>query len=206
MGGRFELASLRPSVRAALAIAGLIVVAIIVLSVLQGGASPSSSSAASRSADHMPSAPRAPTRSHMASTMAASQSPLFKAVSGVNESMTAKGLLPPSSCRAMSASLVTCTQPHYAVDAVTFRTFPSLKALYSAYVARVTALAHAPFRANFGNCTETMTNGEIGWNHDFKHPSQHPISRFTSGRITDDQAAGRMSSCPAIRACRACRP
>jgi hypothetical protein len=148
----------------------LIVVAIILLSVLQGGASPSSSSAASRGADRRPSALRAPTRSHMASTMAATQRPLFKALSGVGESMTAKGLLPDSSCRAMSASLVTCTRPHYAVNAVTFRTF----------------------RANFGNCTETMTNGEIGWKHDFKHPSQYPIRMFTSGRITDDQAAGRM--------------
>jgi hypothetical protein len=42
---------------------------------------------------------------------------------------------------------------------------------------------------------ETMTNGEIGWNHDFKHPSNYPISMFTSGRITDDQAAGRVY-CP----------
>ena len=37
-----------------------------------------------------------------------------------------------------------------------------------------------------------MTNGEIGWNHDFKHPSMYPVSEFTSGQITDDKAAGRV--------------
>jgi hypothetical protein len=55
----------------------------------------------------------------------------------------------------------------------------------------VQTLAQGTFRANFGNCTETTTNGEVGWNHDFEHPSKYPISMFTSGRITDDQAAGR---------------
>lgn len=88
--------------------------------------------------------------------------------------------------------MVTCTQPRAAVDAVTFRTYPSLHALYAAYMARVTTLAQGPFRANFGDCTERTTNGEAGWNHDFKHPHKYPLSDFTSGRITDDQAAGRV--------------
>jgi hypothetical protein len=85
-----------------------------------------------------------------------------------------------------------CKQPHFAVDEVTFNTYPSLTALYAAYEARVAALSGAPFKANDGNCTETDVNGEIGWNHDFKHPSMYPISMFTSGTIKDDQAAGRM--------------
>jgi hypothetical protein len=37
-----------------------------------------------------------------------------------------------------------------------------------------------------------MTNREIGWNHDLKHPRKYPVSMFASGQITDDQAAGRM--------------
>jgi hypothetical protein len=92
----------------------------------------------------------------------------------------------------MSATMVVCKQPHYAVDEVTFNTYPSLKALYAAYEARVAALSGAPFKANAGNCTETDVNGEIGWNHDFKHPSMYPISMFTAGTIKDTQAAGRM--------------
>ena len=50
--------------------------------------------------------------------------------------------------------MVMCKQPHYAVDEVTFNTYPSLKALYAAYEARAAALSGAPFRANTGNCTE----------------------------------------------------
>lgn len=190
--GRFELASVRPSVRGALAVVALIVAAIVVVSALQGGASPPSSRAADNKPGHGAVLARTHATRKMAKTMPAPESQLFKAVAGVNESMIAKGLLPPSSCRSMSASMVTCTQPHYAVDTVTFRTFPSLSALYAAYVARVQTLAQGAFRANFGNCTETMTNGEVGWNHDFKHPSIYPVSMFTSGRITDDQAAGRL--------------
>jgi hypothetical protein len=75
---------------------------------------------------------------------------------------------------------------------VTFNTYPSLKTLYATYEARVAALSGAPFRANSGNCTEGDVNGEIGWNHDFRHPSQYPIGMFISGTIRDDQAAGRM--------------
>ncbi len=54
------------------------------------------------------------------------------------------------------------------------------------------ALSGAPFKANYGNCTETDINGEIGWNHSFRHPSYYPISMFTSGKIRDVQAAGRV--------------
>jgi hypothetical protein len=118
--------------------------------------------------------------------------PLAKAVAGINVSVTAKGMLPLSSCKLTNSTTVTCMQPTPAVDLVIFRTYRSLPALYSAYEARVSQLAQGPFRANFGNCTETMTNGEIGWNHDFKHPSMYPMSEFTSGQITDDKAAGRV--------------
>jgi len=113
-------------------------------------------------------------------------------VTGINVSVTAKGMLPPSSCKLTNATTVTCTQPTPAVDIVIFRTYPSAKALYSAYEARVSALAQGPFRSNFGNCTENMTNGEVAWNHDFQHPSMYPMSEFTSGQITDDKAAGRV--------------
>jgi hypothetical protein len=118
--------------------------------------------------------------------------PLAKAVAGIDVSVTAKGMLPPSSCKLTNSITVTCTQPTAAVDIVIFRTYSSAKALYAAYEARVSALAQGPFRSNFGNCTENMTNGEVAWNHDFQHPRMYPMSEFTSGRITDDKAAGRV--------------
>ena len=123
---------------------------------------------------------------------AAGHYPLAKAVAGIDVSVTAKGMLPLRSCKLTNSTTVTCLQPSPAVDIVIFRSYRSLPALYAAYEARVSQLAQGPFRSNFGNCTETMTNGEIGWNHDFKHPSMYPVSEFTSGQITDDKAAGRV--------------
>ncbi len=110
----------------------------------------------------------------------------------MNSSDYAHGYLPPSSCKAMSASMVTCMHPRAVIDEVTFQTFPSLKALYAAYVSRVSTLAQGPFRANFGNCTESSENGEVAWNHAFHHPSIYPVSMFTSGQMKDEQAVGRM--------------
>ena len=187
---RLELAGVRRSVLLALLIAFLIPVAVAVWALTQVGGSssnPSASASVGGTTGHA-------AVKHPAMPMATNyrQSTLFKALAGVNLSQFAKGLLPPSSCKAMSATEVMCKQPHYAVDEVIFRSFSSDKALYAAYQSRVEAIGQAPFRANYGNCTETMTSGEVGWNHDFKHPSMYPMGDFTSGRITDDQAAGRV--------------
>jgi hypothetical protein len=179
-----ELAGIRRSVLVALVIAFLIPVAVAVWALTKVGGSSSKSPVTNSRGGQ--------TTAHHTSAASFQQSSLFRALTGVNQSSYAKGLLPLSSCQAMSATMVMCKQPHYAVDEVTFNTYPSLKALYATYEARVSALSQAPFKANTGNCTETDVNGEIGWNHDFKHPSQYPISMFTSGTITDDKAAGRM--------------
>ncbi len=179
-----ELAGVRRSVLVAVGLAILIPVVVAVWALTNVGGSTSNSPATSAKSGQ--------TTAHHATATSLRRSPLFTALTGVNQSSYAKGMLPPSTCQAMSATMVMCKQPHYAVDEVTFNTYSSLKALYAAYESRVAALSGAPFRANTGNCTETDVNGEIGWNHDFKHPSQYPISMFTSGTIKDDQAAGRM--------------
>jgi hypothetical protein len=184
-----ELAGVRRSVVVALAIAFLIPVAVAVWALTQLGGSSSKSPAADAGGGQ---AKGGQATAQHATAASFRHSPLFKGLSAANESSYAKGLLPLSTCQAMSATMVMCKQPHYAVDEVTFNTYPSLKALYATYEARVAALSHAAFKANVGNCTEGDVNGEIGWNHDFKHPSSYPISMFTSGTITDDKAAGRM--------------
>lgn len=193
--GRFELAALRPAARAAIGLAVLIVVAVLALVVLQGGGSPRGARAADRTRGQTGAARAAThmgTTTHLASTVALTQTPLFKAVRGIDQSMTAKGLLPPASCKAMSTTMVSCTQPHYAINAVVFQTFPSMPALYAAYEARVKALSGGAFQANFSDCSRSSTNGEIAWNHDFEHSRKYPMSMFVSGQITDDKAAGRM--------------
>ena len=179
-----ELAGIRRSVLVALAIAFLIPVAVAVWALTQLGGSSSKPPAAS--------AKSGPAVAQHATEASFRQSPLFKALASVNQSSYAKGYLPASSCQPMSATMVTCKQPHYAIDEVSFNTYPSLKALYAAYEARAAALSGAPFKANTGNCTETDVNGETAWNHDFKHPRAFPVSMFTAGMIKDDQAAGRM--------------
>jgi hypothetical protein len=179
-----ELAGIRRSVLVAVGLAILIPVVVAVWALTNVGGSSSNPPARSANSGQ--------TAAHRATAASLRRSPLFTALTGVNQSSYAKGMLPPSTCQAMSATMVMCKQPHYAVDEVTFNTYSSLKSLYAAYEARVAALSGAPFHANTGNCTETDVNGEIGWNHDFKHPSQYPIGMFTSGMIKDDQAAGRM--------------
>lgn len=179
-----ELAGVRRSVLVALAIAFLIPVAVAVWALTQvGGSSSKTQDASTKGGEGTTTHPN---------TASFRQTPLFRGVTSVNQSSYAKGYLPPSSCQAMSASMVMCKQPHYAVDEVTFNSYASLKALYAAYEARVAALSGAAFRANTGNCTETDVNGEVGWNHDFEHPRTYPISMFSSGMIKDDQAAGRL--------------
>ena len=185
---RFELAGVRRSVLVVLALAVLIPVAIVAFVVLGAGGSKSRSSGdTAGTAAAKPSDVALPLNANRTA-----HDNLAKAVAGVNVSVTAKGMLPPSSCKLTNSTTVTCMQPTPAVDIVVFRTYPSLKALYAAYEARVSAIAQGPFRSNFGNCTENTTNGEVGWNHDFKHPSMYPMSEFISGQITDDKAAGRV--------------
>lgn len=189
---RFELAGVRPAALIGMFIAVLIPVAVVAVLVIGVGGS---KSGGSRSSATVASAASAKSRGPVDLPLTArtvAHYPLAKAVAGINVSVTAKGMLPLSSCKLTNSTTVACMQPTPAVDLVIFRTYRSLPALYAAYEARVSQLAQGPFRANFGNCTETMTNGEIGWNHDFKHPSMYPMSEFTSGQITDDKAAGRV--------------
>ena len=173
-----------------MALAVLVPVAIVVWLVLGtgGSKSPTPAGASTTMASMKPHAPVA----QPLTAKIIAHYPLAKAVAGIDVSDTAKGMLPRSSCKLTNSTTVTCTQPAPAVDVVIFRTYPSAKALYTAYEARVTALAQGPFRSNFGNCTENRTNGEVAWNHDFQHPSMYPMSEFTSGQITDDKAAGRV--------------
>ncbi len=191
---RLELAGVRRSVLVGLALAALVPVVIVLLVVFNvgGSKSPSPARTAGTAGTTGPAKAKASTAALPLTATTIAHDKLAKAVAGINVSVTAKGMLPPSSCKLTNSTTVTCMQPTPAVDIVVFRTYPSVKALYAAYQARVSAIAQAPFRSNFGNCTETMTNGEVGWNHDFQHPSMYPMSEFISGQITDDKAAGRV--------------
>ena len=108
------------------------------------------------------------------------------------------GLLPTSKCRAQSTTLVTCSQPYFAIQTVSFQTYPSQDALYRAYIAAVRSLGirHGKnsIRTDFGDCSRTLSYGEVSWNHDFRHPKTYSLAQSRSGRLMPaNQAAGRVA-------------
>ena len=133
------------------------------------------------------------------SSMSASAKPkahppsaLMSALTLANQSGGAKGLLPPSTCKQQSTTMVTCTAPAPGISAATFRTYPSLAGLYAAYTVRVQSLNSGKFQANFQDCGLEQTAGEVGWNHMFQHPKTYTVAQMAGGMVTDAQAAGRV--------------
>ena len=119
-------------------------------------------------------------------------SALMNALVLANKSGDATGKLPPSSCKQDSPTHVTCTGPAPGVSGVVFQTYPSLKALYAAYTAKVTSLNSNQFKQNFSDCGSQGTYGEVGWNHLFQHTKDYTVDQMTMGMVKDDQAAGRV--------------
>ncbi len=119
-------------------------------------------------------------------------SALMAALILANKSGEAVGKLPPSSCKQDSSTHVTCTAPAAGISGVVFATYPSLKALYAAYTAKLTSLNTNQFRQNFKDCGSQATFGEVGWNHLFQHTRKYTVDQMIMGSVSDDQAAGRV--------------
>src|SRR5262245_56184443 len=101
--------------------------------------------------------------SHMPN--AAMHSPLMTALTNADKA-TGGHYLPMNTCHPQSTTAVTCTQPYFAVQTATFRTYPSLTALYNAYVAAVRSLGNSQgssIKTNFNNCNIISTDGEVSW-------------------------------------------
>ena len=119
-------------------------------------------------------------------------SALMNALILMNNSVDAAGELPPSTCKQDGSAKVTCTAPVTGVSGVIFQTYPNLMALYAAYTAKVSSLNSGHFQQNFNDCQTHTTYGEVGWNHQFQHPKTFTVEQMTMGKVTDDQAAGRV--------------
>jgi hypothetical protein len=78
--------------------------------------------------------------------------PLMNALILANKSNDATGQLPPSACKQDTTTHVTCTGPALGVSSVVFPTYPSLKALYAAYTAKVSSVNSGQFKQNFNDC------------------------------------------------------
>jgi hypothetical protein len=125
---------------------------------------------------------------------------LVRADEGTKQESKGQASLPMSRCHPNSATVVTCTQPDFAVSTVTFHTYPSLGMLYAAYKQQVANLGIAMAQYNSGNCTPKSTTGEVSWNHSFLHPKIYSLKQLTSGMFNSStkldpstQAAGRVA-------------
>jgi hypothetical protein len=120
-------------------------------------------------------------------------SALMTALKQMNQYADAAGKLPPSSCRQQSTTMVTCMAPAAGITEVIFRTYPSLKSLYAAYITKVKALNAGNFQPNYQGCDDQESAGEISWNHDFHHPGTYSVAQLISGKLDPvTQAAGRV--------------
>jgi serine/threonine-protein kinase len=153
-------------------LAVLVAAAIAAWALSQGGGSKSSSS--------------------KSTSMKATTNPILQALAATNKSDTAKGYIPPSTCKAEGASMAMCTNPAFGANTVTFQTYGTLTALYNAYLAAIKKVSPGAFHANFGDCTEQQTEGEVSWNHNYQHPRQYSLTQSESGMVKDEQAAGRV--------------
>ncbi len=134
-----------------------------------------------------------PSTSAKAKPKKAAPSALMSALRLTNTYSDAKGLLPPSTCTQQGSNMVTCIAPSPGITEVAFHTYPNLTALYNAYMAEV--MSHSSpsqFKQNYKDCELEQTVGEAGWNHQFQHPKTYTVAEMTAGKVTDDQAAGRV--------------
>ena len=123
----------------------------------------------------------------------ATPSALMAALTLTNQSSDAEGLLPPSTCKQQGSNMVACVAPAPGISEVEFHTYPNLTALYNAYMAEV--ISHSSsgqFKQNYNDCELEQTVGEVGWNHQFQHPKAYTVAEMSAGKVTDDQAAGRV--------------
>ena len=145
----------------------------------------------SGSGSHAKGATTMPSMSAKA-TQKPAASALMNALALADKSGDATGKLPPATCKQDTQTHATCAGPVPGVSGVVFATYPSLKALYAAYTARVTSLNSSQFRQNFNDCGSQGTYGEVGWNHLFQHTKAYSVDQMTMGMVKDDQAAGRV--------------
>jgi serine/threonine protein kinase len=136
--------------------------------------------------------PKAASPKPMASPMP-SPAALLAALRQTNSSPDAAGKLPPATCRGHAGPVVTCTAPAAGITQAVFQTYPSLTALYAAYVAEVKMLNAGQFKANTGDCQTHDPAGEVSWNHGYDHTRNYSVAQLISGHLNPvTQAAGRV--------------
>ena len=129
------------------------------------------------------------------SSSSAPHSTLFSVLE--NAASFTPGNLQMSTCAQKATTLVQCTYPSRAIASVTFRTYPSLAALYSDYQQIVGNLSgHQPFTTveNMHPCNAIAPDptGESTWNHSDQYYTKYSVAQLASGNVSTDAAMGRL--------------
>jgi hypothetical protein len=99
---------------------------------------------------------------------------------------------PASSCQA-GADAVTCMNPAPNISTVVLTPYQTPTELYAAYTAAVEAVSGEPMAENTGNCSNSESEGEVGWNLDKQHTLDFSVVQQVNGGLDPaTQSAGRM--------------
>jgi serine/threonine-protein kinase len=109
-----------------------------------------------------------------------------------------KGIIPTAKCQPQRApageQVVVCSTPIPQISQVTFRTYPTLAALYAAYTSSVTSLGGSFQQNTSASCGNTgATFAEAGWNHQELHPRQYTTAQMAAGKVPQLDAMGRLA-------------
>jgi serine/threonine protein kinase len=109
-------------------------------------------------------------------------------------------IIPTAKCKAQQApageQAIMCTSPIPQISQVTFRTYPTMTALYAAYTSSVEVLRKGgTFQQNTkASCGTTgATYAEAGWNHQELHPRTYTEAQMSAGKVPQLDAMGRLA-------------
>ena len=107
---------------------------------------------------------------------------------------TPQGDIPPASCKAANSTTVTCTSPVKGIASVTFTTYTSTSALYSAYSGQIMLLNGSYSEDTKTRCgTSIGTYSETGWNHLELHPTNYHSAQMAAPGFNQVDAMGRQA-------------
>ena len=107
---------------------------------------------------------------------------------------TPQGDIPPSTCKAANSTSITCTSPVKGIASVTFTTYTSTSALYSAYSGQITLLNGSYSEDTKTRCgTNIGTYSETGWNHLELHPTNYHSQQMAAPGFNQVDAMGRQA-------------
>ena len=126
---------------------------------------------------------------------------LAAVLADANSCSRPRGLVPAVKCQAGTSTtpgeqVITCSSPAPQISQVTFRTYPTLAALYGAYASSVASLDRAgTFTQNTtASCGATGASyAEAGWNHQEVHPRQYTVAEMAAGTVPQLSAMGRLA-------------